>query len=344
MKEDFSDIAAYRNNACLGVMDWVTIFPVLRYYQWKTTRSLKLEYLGDRKQIEADIRNGASFLTNHRDIVMDAAWLSLLLRTRHGIRPYMGMGDNLFGKWWIEGLARFEHVYVVKRSVSPHELIRKSQHLSRYLRGIRKQNHSLWLAEREGRSKDSNDRAQGSVLKMLTMAHIEEGMSFFDAIRELNICPVSISYEYDPCDYLKAEEMQLKRDNPRWRKRPQDDIKSMKTGIQGQKGRVVFRLTPSINHRLERLLAERPELKTAAINDQAQAVCDLIDQQIWLGYETYDHFDREGHPTPQFEEYIRSRVALVRIADKDEQYLHDRIVEMYKNPIINHDSAVRREL
>lgn len=334
MNEDFSDIKAYPVGAILQVTDWITVFPLLKYYQWTTTDSLELRYLGDRQQIEADLRRGATFLTNHRDIVLDAAWLSMLLRIRYNIRPFMGMGNNLFGKWWIEGLARFNRVYVVKRGVGAHQLIEKSKHLSRYIYSLREEGKSIWLAEREGRAKDSNDRAQGSVLKMLCMAPIEEGQCFFDAVKALNICPVSISYEYDPCDYLKAQEMQLKRDNPRWRKRAKDDLLSMKTGITGHKGHVVFRLTPSINLEIDQLLRERPEVKTASINEQAQLVCDIIDRHIFLGYEIFPHTEEE------FEQYVQSRVALVDIPDKDEQYLHDRIVEMYRNPAINQQSAL----
>lgn len=352
-KENFSDIAAYRNNWWLQITDWVTILPLLRYLQSKTTSSLHLEYLGDRSAIERDLKHGATFLTNHRDIVMDAAWLSMLVRCRYNIRPYMGMGDNLFGKWWIEGLARYNHVYVVKRGVGAHELIEKSKHLSRYITSLREQEHSIWLAEREGRAKDSNDRAQGSVLKMLCMAYLDENKttsdenkttgqqanSFFTAVKKLNICPVSISYEYDPCDYLKAMEFQLKRDNPRWRKRKKDDILSMKTGILGHKGKVVFRLTPSINAEVDELMKSRPEILTAPVNDQAQAICDIIDRHVWAGYENYHHFDANMQPTPDFDAYIRSRVALIDMPNKDEQYLYDRIVEMYKNPVLNQASV-----
>lgn len=333
MKDEFADIRAYRVGAFLQIFDWFTLCPLLKYLQHKTTSSLKLDYLGDRKQIEADIRKGACFLTNHRDIVMDASWLSMLLRIRYNIRPYMGMGDNLFGRWWIEGLARFNRVYVVKRGVHAHELLGKSLLLSKYITHLRSKNKSIWLAEREGRAKDSNDRAQGSVIKMLTMYLTSEQVPFFDAVKQLNICPVSISYEYDPCDYLKAQEMQLKRDNPRWRKRAKDDLISMRTGILGQKGNVVFRLTPSINSEIDQLLAAQPELAEAPINEQAQAVCNIIDQHIWAGYEIYQH------TAEQTEQYIRSRVDLVDIPNKDEQFLMERIAEMYNNPVINHANS-----
>lgn len=337
MKEDFSDIAAYRNKWARIITDWTLVFPLLKYLQHKTASSLTLEYSGDRAQIEQDIRQGACFLTNHRDIVMDAAWLSLLTYVRYRIRPYVGMGDNLFGRWWIEGLARYNHVYVVKRGVGVHALKEKSQHLSRYITSLREEGESIWLAEREGRAKDSNDCAQGSVLKMLCMADQENGgHAFFDSVKKLNICPVSISYEYDPCDYLKAQELQLKRDNPRWRKRPGDDLLSMRTGILGKKGKVVFRMTPSINPEIDALLAAHPEILEAPTNDQAQAVCDIIDRHIWSAYELYNHFDAEGNPTPDFEAYVRSRVAMVNCPNKDEQFLYDQIVAMYRNPLLNY--------
>lgn len=344
MKEDFRDIAAYRVGPLLWLADWILMFPLLFYFRFKSAKSLRLEYLGDRKQIEQDIKNGACFLTNHRDIVLDAAWLSMLLRIRYNIRPFIGMGNNLFGKWWIEGLARFNRVYVVRRGVRPHELLEKSRHLSTYLRMLREQKHSIWLAEREGRAKDSDDRAQGSVIKMLTMAYMAEvnenetdnhnkGRVFFEAVKALNICPVSLSYEFDPCDYLKAEEFQLKRDNPRWRKRGKDDLFSMKTGILGQKGRVVFRMTPSINPEIDQMLAQEPELLDAPINEQAQRICDLIDRHVWQGYELFERGEA-------FERYIDSRVNMVRCPNPDREFLRAKIVEMYNNPVKNHESSL----
>ena len=102
MKDEFKDIRAYRVSGILWITDFLIVFPILQVWAWKRTKSLKLDYLGDRKQIEKDIKHGAFFMTNHRDIIMDAAWLSYLLRTRYFIRPYMGVGDNLFAKPWIE--------------------------------------------------------------------------------------------------------------------------------------------------------------------------------------------------------------------------------------------------
>ena len=325
MKDEFKDIACYHTAALIPITDLLFIFPYLRYLQYKTTQSLRLEYLGDRKQIEHDIQHGAFFMTNHRDIVMDAAWLSFLLRKRYFIRPYMGVGDNLFAKPWIEFMMRYNRCFAVKRGAGAHAQLENAKHLSAYIRHLRKRGKSIWLAQREGRAKDSNDLTQASVLHMLTMGEED----FFSAIKALNICPVSITYEFDPCDYLKAAEMQLKRDNPRWRKSKRDDVLSMKTGIEGYKGRVVYRLTPSINPEVDTMLAAHPEYLQLPIHEQMEKVCAIIDRHIHSAYEIYER-------GTDFDVYIESRLAKIDIPGKDEVFLREKLYEMYKNPVINH--------
>lgn len=329
--DEFKHIRAYRINALQAVLDWVTIFPVLWIARRKTTDSLRLEYLGDRKLIERDIRRGAFFMTNHRDICMDAAWLSYLLRMRYFIRPYIGIGNNLFAKWWIEPLVRSLRCFAVVRNGSVHAQLENAQTLSRYILSLRRRGKSIWLAQREGRAKDSNDVTQPGVLKMLTLGSED----FFEAVRALNICPVSITYEYDPCDYLKAREMQLKRDNPRWRKRGKDDVESMRVGITGYKGRVVYRLTPSINPEVDALLREHPEVCELSRNEQIQFVGAIIDRHIHLGYELFER-------GPEFEQYLQSRLDLIDIPGRDEAFLRARLEEMYRNPVDNYHKALEQ--
>ena len=328
MADQYKNIRAYRVGWLLAITDWLTILPVLKWFERKTTTSVKLAYLGDRKQIEQDIKHGACFLTNHRDICMDSAWLSMLLRMRYFIRPYIGIGNNLFAKWWIEPVVRFLRCFVVIRNGSLHEQVENAKTLSHYINDLRRRGKSIWLAQREGRAKDSNDLTQPGVLKMLTF----DAPDFFEAVRALNICPVSITYEYDPCDYLKAREMQQRRDNPRWRKTKADDLRSMQTGINGFKGRVTYRLTPSINHALEQLLQEQPEAKQLNRNEQIQLVCNLIDRQIHAGYEIYPH-------DAAFDKYIDSRLALIKLSNKDEAFLREKLYEMYNNPIKNYEKS-----
>ena len=329
--KQFKHIRAYRTGWLLAILDWIIAAPILLVWQRKTSKSLTLDYLGDRKQIEKDIKHGAFFMTNHRDIVMDSAWLSLLLRKRYFIRPFIGIGNNLFAKKWIEHLVRFNRCFAVIRNGGAHAQLENAHTLSAYIAHLRKQGKSIWLAQREGRAKDSNDLTQPSVLHMLTINNDD----FFQAIKDLNICPVSITYEYDPCDYLKAREMQLKRDNPKWRKRKRDDVESMVTGIKGQKGRVVYRLTPSINPEIDQLLAQHPEYQTLPLSEKTQIVCRIIDKHIHLGYEIYER-------GTEFEQYIESRLQLIDIPNKDDAYLRERLYEMYENPVKNYQAALTK--
>jgi hypothetical protein len=329
--KQFKHIRAYRTGWLLAILDWIIAAPILLVWQRKTSTSLKLEYMGDRKQIEKDIKHGAFFMTNHRDIVMDSAWLSLLLRKRYFIRPFIGIGNNLFAKKWIEHLVRFNRCFAVIRNGGAHAQLENAHTLSAYIAHLRHQGKSIWLAQREGRAKDSNDLTQPSVLHMLTINNDD----FFQAIKDLNICPVSITYEYDPCDYLKAREMQLKRDNPKWRKRKRDDVESMVTGIKGQKGRVVYRLTPSINPEIDQLLAQHPEYNELPLSEKTQIVCRIIDKHIHLGYEIYER-------GTEFEQYIESRLQLIDIPNKDDAYLRERLYEMYENPVKNYQAALTK--
>ena len=325
----FRDIRAYRVGWLLTICDFLIAFPVLAIWARKTAKGVRLDYLGDRKQIERDIKHGAFFMTNHRDIVLDSAWLSLRLRCRYFIRPFIGIGNNLFAHKWIEWFVRFNRCFVVKRNVGAHAQLANAHQLSAYIRHLRAQGKSIWLAQREGRAKDSNDLTQPSVLHMLTI----DGADLYETVKELNICPVSITYEYDPCDYLKAREMQLKRDNPRWRKTKRDDVESMVTGIRGEKGRVVYRLTPSINPEVDAMLAKHPEYRQQPTHEQLEHICAIIDRHIHLGYELFER-------GTDFDAYIESRLALIDIPNKDEAFLREKLYEMYSYPEKNYRIAV----
>lgn len=335
-KDPYRKIRAYHTTLLLQISDWFTILPLLKFIQHKTAKSVQLDYYGAQESIEADIKNGAFFMTNHRDIVMDSAWLSMLLRLKYNTRPYIGMGDNLFGKWWIELLARYNRCFVVIRGGGLHSMLKNATTLSSYIRHLRTRKKSIWLAQREGRAKDGNDRTQTSVLKMLTMSedgNLPTQENFLASVRALNICPVSINYEYDPCDFLKAQEMQCKRDDPRWRKSKRDDLISMSTGIMGQKGRVIYRLTPSINHWIDR---NEATLKALPLNKQIEKVCTQVDLQIHLAYEMYERGEA-------FEQYLDRQIEQINIPNKDEVFLREKLHEMYQHVVQNHQNAIEHE-
>jgi len=338
--DKFKEIRAYRYGWLLPIVDCLLTMPALHILGWIQAKGVKLKYLQQadktakesRKLIENDIRHGAFFITNHRDIVLDASWLTMLLHQHYFMRPFVGIGDNLLSKWYIEALFRFNRGFVVRRKGGPREIMQNSILLSEYIQYLRQHGKSIWLAQREGRAKDSDDRTQPAVLKMLTLC-ADQNDDFITQIKKLNICPVSLSYEYDPCDYLKAAEFQLKRDNPAWRKSRRDDIISMKTGVFGKKGRVVFRLTPSINHWID---ANIDSLQAMPKNDQIRAIAEQIDQQIFLGYEQFNR-------GTEFDKYIESRLAMIDIPNKDESFLREKLYEMYNNPVRNYEQALNKK-
>lgn len=318
--DKYKAIRAYRTGLLLSLTDWLTVLPGLRMLACATATSVTakgMEHIQRRK--------GYLFLTNHRDIVMDSAWLSMLLREQKNIRPYIGIGNNLFGRRWIEPFVRFNRVFVVIRDGGIREQIHHSTLLSCYIADRIHARHSVWLAQREGRAKDGNDRTQPAVLKMLLLS-TPKTTHELDHLMTLNICPTCINYEFDPCDYLKAQEMQLKRDNPTWKKSKADDLLSMKTGIHGRKGRVVFHVAPSINPWLE---SHRTELIAMTRNDMLNAIAQHIDFEIHCRYEHYERGQA-------FDEYIEQQLQKVNLPNPDWTFLRDKMYEMYNNPVKNY--------
>jgi hypothetical protein len=166
-------------------------------------------------------QSACTYISNHRDIVLDVAILSSLLAENGYDTVEIAIGDNLLLADWIIDLVRLNKSFMVKRSESGRQMLEFSKHLSKYIHyTIREKNQSIWIAQREGRAKDSNDRTQEALLKMLAMG-TESG--FLKNLTALNLTPLTFSYEYDPCDYLKAKEFQQKRDNPDYKKTRQDD-------------------------------------------------------------------------------------------------------------------------
>lgn len=285
-----------------------------------------------------------TFISNHRDIVLDAAFLNVLLfDAGHGMTQ-IAIGDNLLIQPWIRLLVRLNNSFIVKRNVSARQLLENSRTLSAYIRHTLRETHeSLWIAQREGRAKDSNDHTQTSVLKMLCMAGPTDNL--MANLMELNIVPIAISYEYDPCDYLKAREFQLKRDNPGYTKTERDDLLSMETGIMGNKGRVHFAIGSPLNDTLRTLDPAMPR------NELFAAVATAIDRDIYAHYRfypgnhvAYDLLHRtlrfrmnyDLRDKARFEAYLQSRIDRIDLPGKDEAYLRTKLLEMYANPLKNH--------
>ncbi len=210
-------------------------------------------------------------------------------------------------------------------------MLEVSKHLSDYIHyTIRERNQSVWIAQREGRAKDSNDKTQTSLLKMLTL---HDSANPSDALKKLNIVPLSITYEFDPCDYLKAKEYQLKRDNPGHRKSKADDIENMIAGIMGYKGRVHFRFGNNINRFISNL--SRGTGRNELLNIAASAIDDEIYRNYSFfpfNYVAYDLMTDTGtfateysdEDRSRFESYLQGQINKIDIPGKDEYYLREK--------------------
>ena len=302
----------------------------------------------DMDHSSIDLNKRYTFISNHRDIVLDSALLDVLLfDAKCTTTCEIAIGDNLLAAPWIKDLVRVNKSFIVERSAGIREMLASSKRLSEYMHFVIAHKHdNIWIAQREGRAKDSNDRTQEALLKMMAMGG--EG-SVADRLRQLHLVPLAISLEYDPCDWLKAREFQLKRDIEGWKKTRQDDVESMRTGIMGYKGQIHYHCAPCIDSFLDTLSADMPKGEVFA------AVAQHIDKCIHANYRLYpnnfialdklngndEHADRyTADDKARFEQYISGQMAKIDIPGKDEQFLMTRMLEMYANPAINHLKAI----
>ena len=307
--------------------------PVVKYIMRKHTDGCKII---DSLISDYDKSERYTFVSNHRDIVLDSAFLDVLLvDAGYPTTVEIGIGDNLLIYPWIKRLVRMNKAFTVRRGLSLRETLAASQLMSRYIHyAVNQKKENIWIAQREGRAKDSSDHTQDAVLKMLAMG---------GDLKELNIVPLTISYEYDPCDYLKAQEFQQKRDNPAFKKSRQDDLDNMKTGIFGYKGRVIYRPAAPINTWID-------ELSDLPKTEWFKTLAERMDREIHRGYELYpcnyialDELNGDNanaaHYTDadkkRFEDYLAGQMAKIKLSDKDEAFLRERMLTMYANPVRN---------
>ena len=301
----------------------------------------------DMDSTAIDNQRRYTFLSNHRDIVLDSAFLAkFLIDNGFSTTCEIAIGDNLLSLPWVKDLVRVNKSFIVERNLPIRQMLASSKLLSEYMHyAINEKNENVWIAQREGRAKDSNDRTQEAVLKMMAIGG--EG-DIVDRLADLNIVPLAISYEYDPCDFLKAKEMQQKRDTPDFKKSAQDDVLSMQTGIVGYKGGIHYHCAQCIDGFLEGLERDMPK------GDLFAAVAQHIDQEIYRNYRIYpgnrvalylltgekgagNAFTAEEQAT--FEKYLEGQMAKITLPQKDETFLRQRMLEMYANPLINQRSV-----
>lgn len=339
------DMLAQKMRACKTNLEFQVAFcyPFIKGLLQKAS-------LGCDMNVDAiDMEKRYTFVSNHRDIVLDSALLDVLL-VDAGCKTTceIAIGDNLLSLPWVKDLVRINKSFIVERSVSLRQMLLSSKRLSDYMHLVIAQKHdNVWIAQREGRAKDSNDRTQESIIKMMVMGG--EG-SLVERLKGLHIVPLAISYEYDPCDFLKAQEFQLKRDIADWKKGPMDDVVSMQTGIMGYKGHIHYDAAPCIDAWLDTLDPDMPKA------DFFKAIATHIDEEVFRRYRLYPsnyvaldelegttaHADRyTAEQKAQFDGYIAQQMAKIQLPNKDEAFLRERLLTMYANPARNQEQLLK---
>ncbi len=287
------------------------------------------------------LENGESrlFISNHRDIILDSAILNVLLFEK-GIGTFQtAIGSNLLTTDLVANLTKLNKNFVVKRNTAAREFYENSMRLSAYIRHvITGQKESIWIAQREGRTKDGLDKTQPGLLKMLSISCDDPLRVCF---KNLRVTPVAISYEYDPCDVLKIPELKAISRDVKYEKHPDEDLNSILTGLTGHKGRVHISIGDVIYSDLEQL-ADYP-----ALNDKLRVLGEIIDKQIYKNYRiwptnllAYDILENqvkskeayEGLDPKTFIARMKGRLAAANLhAEEDYKWL----LSMYANPVRN---------
>lgn len=310
------------------------MLPILKIMVSSTTQGLS--WSGD----QMDNSQHHLFLSNHRDIVLDSALTNYALAEKGLDTAEIAIGSNLLSPAWVETFVKLNKSFTVTRGVEKEKKVEASYKLSSYIQHtcVEKQN-SIWIAQREGRSKDGNDRTNPSLLKMLCLSSKEPHP--IDYLKKLNIRTVSASYEYNPCDAMTLPELYAKFMGEKYEKAEGEDLKSMILGVQGEKGHVHIGFSNSINEELESL--REIDNKNAFF----QTLAELLDKRIYKNYKLFktnyiaydllkDNKKYESEYTEEelngFKIYMDSKIEAVK-GDRD--VLHQLFLQMYANPVIN---------
>ena len=282
--------------------------------------------------------NSYLFISNHRDILLDTTLLNAALFQNGHLMTASAIGDNLVKKSFIKTLARLNRNFLVLRGLSPREMLQSSKLLSEYMgQLLLHENRSVWIAQREGRTKDGNDETNPGVLKMIGMASDEaDVMQYF---KKLKIVPVSISYEYDPTDVLKMPQLLAEANNEVYVKSKHQDLNTILSGVMGQKKRIHLHIGKVLDTEMDQIVAEND-----SSNKQIQALAQKIDDAVLSNYKlwptnfiaydivhktsTYSHLYTESEKS-LFERRLEMRIGL------DNPSALEGFLAMYANPVVN---------
>ena len=220
------------------------------------------------------------YIANHRDIIMDSAIMQIN-RLTYGLKPCRsGIGDNLLTTQILTDVAKVCNMFTIVRTGDARHMVSSSKLVSEYIRqSICEENQSIWIAQRNGRTKDGLDKTQQGLLKMFCISNRNKNV--YDSIRELNIVPLTISYEFEPCDQMKARELILTNNDKKYTKAPNEDFQSITTGIFAYKSRVHLHYGEPINDHIDESLVFTNN------NERIQYICSLIDKQMYKNYRLW---------------------------------------------------------
>ena len=278
------------------------------------------------------------YISNHRDIILDTSLLNVSLYDHGLIMTASAIGDNLVQKAFLHTLSRLNRNFLVQRGLPPRELLQSSKLMSEFIyQQLSRENRSVWIAQREGRTKDGNDFTQQGVLKMLAMASDEDNL--MDYFKKMRIVPVSISYEYDPTDALKMPRLMAEANDEVYIKEKNEDFMTLISGIIGQKKRIHIHVGDVLESELDKIAAEHDNQ-----NKQIQALAQVIDDAVVTGYKlwptnyiAYDLLNNtnrfEQHYTEKEKQLFERRLEL-RI-DIENKIVREGFLALYANPVVN---------
>ncbi|MBS1536016.1 MAG: 1-acyl-sn-glycerol-3-phosphate acyltransferase [Bacteroidetes bacterium] len=278
------------------------------------------------------------FISNHRDIILDTSLLNGALFEHGLVMTASAIGDNLVRKSFLKTLSKLNRNFVVQRGLPPRELLESSKLMSEYIRQLlRRENRSVWIAQREGRTKDGNDATHSGVLKMLAMGSDEANL--MDYFRKIKVVPVSISYEYDPTDALKMPQLMAAANNEIYIKEKNEDFMTLLSGIMGQKKRIHIHIGDVLKTEIDQI--ERENDNT---NKQIQALAQAIDDSILCSYKLwptnyiaydllYKTNEYAAHYTENEKQLFERRLDIK--IDQNNPVLWEGFLSMYANPVVN---------
>ena len=278
------------------------------------------------------------FISNHRDIILDTSLLNVALYEHGLVMTASAIGDNLVKKDFLYKLSKLNRNFLVQRGLSPRELLQSSKLMSEYIgQLLLRENRSVWIAQREGRTKDGNDATHQGVLKMLGMGSDEENV--MDYFKKLKIVPVSISYEYDPTDALKMPQLMAEANNEVYIKEKNEDFITLLSGIMGQKKRIHMHIGDVLETEMDKIKASEDNS-----NRQIQAVAQVIDDSILSSYKLWPtnfiahdlmhNSTKYGHLYTEEEKSLFERRLELKI-DSGNPKMVESFLAMYANPVTN---------